>query len=259
MGKLAADFYERYGSEWSEPARRTAERRVTEYKVDRLASLMAGVRPKSIIDFGCGLGDALDLLAERFQPDSTIGIDLSTTMLAHARVAYPNREFIQGSVERLRDFQVDLITFFDVLEHLEDIPSALEAARGSACYVGIKIPLEKTWFVAMLNKLGLKEPRSRLYETEGHLYEFNHREVEALVRRCGLSIVNSRVDFTPKAVHFSDYMKARMRAKPGASGTIKSFLYEAMSLMPYAATRPVFETVNGTDLFLLCRSTNPCE
>ena len=130
--QLDQDFYEKFGTEWSSTDRRQFERIVTSYKVSDLCALMEGIRPKRILDFGCGLGDALDMLSKHFQITEAIGIDISSTMIAFVRKEYPEYTFIHGSIEKLKNIRVDLITFFDVLEHIEDVPAVLEVAKNRA-------------------------------------------------------------------------------------------------------------------------------
>jgi len=214
---------------------------------------MEGVRPKRILDFGCGLGDALDILAKHFQVTDAIGIDISSTMIAYAKKEYPEYTFIHGSIEKLKNIRVDLAIFFDVLEHLEDIPGILKLAKNSANYIGIKIPLEKPWLVSILNSLHLKERKSRLYNSEGHLYEFNRSEVEAILKQAGLKILKTKTDFLPKEIHFSAYVKNRMKAKSGCLARLKYYAYVALSKFPYRITRPLFWVVSGVNFFILCK------
>jgi len=254
MNQTPLEFYKKYGTEWFSTERRQIEKMTALYKVSGLCTLMEGLRPRQILDFGCGLGDALDILAKHFQITHAIGIDISSTMIEYARREYPEYTFMHGSIEELINFQADLITFFDVLEHMEDIPAVLQIAGSNADYIAIKIPLEKTWCIDLLNRLHLKEPKSRLYESERHLYEFNRSEVETILEQVGLKILKSKTNFVPKNIHFSPYMKNRMKAKSGRLAKPKYYSYVTLSRLPYALTRPLFQVVNGVDFFVLCKS-----
>jgi SAM-dependent methyltransferase len=247
-------FYEKYGIEWSSTDRRSTEAVVNSYKVFHLCSLMEGLRPKRILDFGCGLGDALDLLCMYFDTRDAIGIDISSTMIDYAQKAHPQYSFVQGGIEDFKNFRVDLVTFIDVLEHLEDIPTVLEVAKTYSDYIAIKIPLEKTWFIHLLNSFHLKERRSRLYLTEGHLYEFNRADVESILKEAGLTILKKKTAFIPKEVLFSVYMRNRMKTKSGCLARLKYNCYLALSKLPYTISRPLFRVANGVDFFVLCKS-----
>ncbi|MCF8057417.1 MAG: class I SAM-dependent methyltransferase [Desulfocapsa sp.] len=254
MEEISEDFYEEYGDQWASTGRGDLEKLTSLYKVTNLCSLMEGLELKRIVDFGCGLGDALDILFKTLKPEEAVGIDISSKMVAHARKRYPDYRFMDGDFTLLNEFQADLITFIDVLEHIDDIPQVLNLAKQHAKYIAVKIPLEKTWFIAALNNLHLKENKSRLFESEGHLYEFNQKEVDDILEQSGLEIVNRKVDFVPPKVHFSDYMKSRMQAKTGILGKVKYYLYLMLSKAPYTITRPLFEIVNGVDYFVLCKT-----
>jgi len=52
----------------------------------RLAEL--GIRPRSVLDFGCGTGSALPFLREILEPDSILGVDDSASSLDVARQAH---------------------------------------------------------------------------------------------------------------------------------------------------------------------------
>jgi ubiquinone/menaquinone biosynthesis C-methylase UbiE len=250
------DFYEKNAQQRISELNskhRYFEYRTNLYKVLNLCAIMEGLKPKSVLDFGCGLGGALNILASKFQIRDAIGIDISSTIIAYAKKEYPEYTFIQGNREKLRNIHVDLVTFFDVLEHLEDIPGILRLARNSANYIGIKIPLEKTWLISLLNNLHLKEKKSRFYSA-GHLYEFNQIEVERILRQAGLKILNKKSNFQPKEIQFSDITKNRMKAKSGYLAKLKYCAYTALTKFPYRVTCPLFQLINSRDFFVLCQA-----
>lgn len=250
------DFYEKHAQEWISELNskhQHFEYRTNLYKVLNFYAVMEGLKPKSILDFGCGLGGGLNILANNFKITNAIGIDISSTLIAYAKKKYPQYTFIQGDRQKLKKYRVDLVIFCDVLEHLEDIPGILKLARIRANYIGIKIPLEKTWLISLLNNLHLKEKKSRSY-WGGHLYEFDQREVQIILRRAGLKILAKKTNFQPKEIQFSDITKNRMKAKSGYLGKLKYYVYSVLSKFPYRVTRPFFQLVNGPDFFVLCQS-----
>jgi len=248
------EFYENYGTEWGETGRRLIEKITSTYKVTSLCGLLEGLSPERILDFGCGLGDNLDLLADHLHVQKAIGLDISSTMIDHAKKSYSKYTFVQGSIEELIKYKVDLVTFIDVLEHLEDIPAILQASRKVGRYVAVKIPLEKTWLNRILNALGLKDQKSRFFESEGHLYEFSRSDVEQILRQAGLTILKTRVDFMPKEALFSEPRKNRMKAKQGPFARLKYRLFIILGGLPYSLIRPIFQAVDGSDFFVLCES-----
>ncbi|MCK5283459.1 MAG: class I SAM-dependent methyltransferase [Nanoarchaeota archaeon] len=247
------EFYRRYGEEWSSFERRQFEYIATSYKVSNLCALMEGFRPQRIIDFGCGLGDALDMLAKHFQVIDAIGIDTSSTMITYAKKQYPEYTFLKGGIEKLKTTHADLITFFDVLEHTEDIPAFLKVAQRNAKYIGIKIPLEKSLLITLLNNLHLRQKRSRLYNSDGHLHEFNESDLDFIFKKVGLNVINKKVDITPKKLQFSRYMMNRMKAKVGGIARIKYAGNVILSKLPYSISSPLIQIINGTNFFVLLK------
>ena len=255
MNNIEHNFYEKYGLEWSRTERYKWERMAASYKVSNLISIMGDVKPKRMLDFGCGLGDGLSLLSKHFRSEYAVGIDISSTMIEFARKQYPDIHFEVGSVERIGDFRVDLITFFDVLEHIENMQQVLKISGEIAEYIGIVIPLEKTWLISLLNTLHLKEKRSRLYLSEGHLYELNGSDFEAILIAAGLEIVRSKKCFPTKELQFSSYMKNRIKSKQGILSRPKYWLYVVLSILPFWFTRPLFQIGAGTTFYVFCKRT----
>lgn len=224
------------------------------YKSSNLCALMEGLKVKRIIDFGCGLGDNLAFLARHLDASEAVGIDISSAMIGYAGRNYPGYKFVLGGIEELENYRADLVTFIDVLEHMDNIPAALQSAGNSGRYIGIKVPLERTWLIRVLNSLHLKENRSRFFESEGHLYEFSRRDVERLLRQAGLKILRARTAFMPKDAMFSEHRMGRMKAKKGRLAKLKYCLFVLLGKLPYAVVRQIFQSVDGVDFFVLCES-----
>jgi 2-polyprenyl-3-methyl-5-hydroxy-6-metoxy-1,4-benzoquinol methylase len=104
--------------------------------------LMAGLRPgDTLLDFGCGTGRLAVHAIPWLQGGRYIGIDISETMLAHARVLIDEKvpsppcsiEFVHQTTPEfsLPDKSVDMICAFSVFTHMEheDTYRYLRAAR----------------------------------------------------------------------------------------------------------------------------------
>lgn len=90
-------------------------------------------RDRQVLDAGCGEGFGTVLLAETAR--RVTGIDYSAPAVAAAAAAYgrPNLEFRQLDVAELPglDLRFDLITNFQVIEHLPDPTKFLTAVRSA--------------------------------------------------------------------------------------------------------------------------------
>lgn len=90
----------------------------------------SGWRSRKVLDVGCGTGGMLALLAEF--ADSVIGLDMSAEAAAHAQENAPAGVTARvGKIpEDIRqDGDLDLVTAFDVVEHIEDDIAALQCLR----------------------------------------------------------------------------------------------------------------------------------
>ncbi len=79
-----------------------------------------------ILDFGCGLGDAIPIYKEKFNNAEFIGIDISESAISKCREKYGEiAKFYQGSLKDVP--KVEVIIASNVLEH---ISNDIEVAKG---------------------------------------------------------------------------------------------------------------------------------
>jgi 2-polyprenyl-3-methyl-5-hydroxy-6-metoxy-1,4-benzoquinol methylase len=74
-----------------------------------------------LLDFGCGIGDFIELVKDRFK--EIVGIDINDYAIMFCKEKFRNSKnvtIVQGSYSDLEKFGMfDCITALDVLEHLE--------------------------------------------------------------------------------------------------------------------------------------------
>lgn len=96
--------------------------------------------PRSALDFGCGVGRLTRALAKRV--DRVVGVDISQTMLAHARANVPAATFSTT----IPDEQFDLIVSLIVLQHvpvrrgMEILRDLMSHLRGS---IVLQVPVSR--------------------------------------------------------------------------------------------------------------------
>lgn len=133
----------------------------------RFAETLASGR--RVLDAGCGTGYGIDLLAER--AESACGIDQSQETLNWATAKYSSGKstFAQAdcAVLPFRDDSFDLVTAFEVIEHLSNWKGLLLEARRVLTDSGQLL-------VSTPNRLYSEE--SRAEPNEFHVHEFDYAE-----------------------------------------------------------------------------------
>lgn len=93
--------------------------------------LALGVRTPEgkALDMGCGAGYGTEML--RLAGYQTLGVDISQEAIDYARSHYPDNQFVVSPIQVIDwNQKYDLITFFEVLEHL-DPEAGLRAIQGA--------------------------------------------------------------------------------------------------------------------------------
>jgi SAM-dependent methyltransferase len=84
-----------------------------------------------VLEIGCGTGNTLRVIRERFPQATLIGMDAFHSGLVHAKNR-TNASVVEGRIEHLPfRKRFALIAMFDVLEHIEDDVAALVAVHAS--------------------------------------------------------------------------------------------------------------------------------
>lgn len=127
----------------------------------------------SILDVGCGEGTITWDLAKYFPGAETTGIDFSIAGISCARASYtlPQLSFVHDVTSEALDQNYDLITAFEVLEHVEDWQELLgRMANAAQKFVMVSFPLG----------------RMRPFEVHvGHLRNFRRGQVEEFMESQG--------------------------------------------------------------------------
>jgi SAM-dependent methyltransferase len=131
-------------------------------------------RSLAVLDIGSGSGYGTAALAE--VATSATGIDLSSEAVDYAREHYnqPHLTFVPGSATDLPfpDQSFDLITAFEVIEHLADPAKLLSEARRVLRHDGL-------FLVSTPNKTYYAETRGSKGPNPYHLHEFAFDEFRA--------------------------------------------------------------------------------
>lgn len=107
------------------------------------------VKPRRVLDVGCGEGFTLDRLHKAKLGDKLVGIDFLKTAIEIGKKERPHLDLKEGSIFdiKFKDNSFDLVVCSEVLEHIEDPEKGLsELARVSSKYVLLSVPNEP-WFM----------------------------------------------------------------------------------------------------------------
>lgn len=156
----------------------------------------------SVIEFGCGTGEVL----ASCKPKRGLGIDFSEKILEIARDKYPQYEFRVADVEDFSPVEkFDYVIMSDLIDHLSDIPRAIENANRALNHNGrlIITTINPLWnpIFGLLERLRLKMP-------EGPHCFIPNRFIEFFCRIKGFNIISKgALMFIPKKVPlFSDLL-----------------------------------------------------
>jgi len=131
---------------------------------------------KRSLDIGCGAGYGVAELAQR--GGEAYGIDVASNAVAYARINYPlsNAHFAQASATALpfRDRSFDLVTAFEVIEHLTDWRALLAEARRVLSDDGV-------FLVSTPNKGYYTESRAEQGPNPFHVHEFEYAEFQIVL------------------------------------------------------------------------------
>jgi SAM-dependent methyltransferase len=189
----------------------------------------AGVRPRSLVEIGCGDGALLAELAARGLAPVLDGFELSppAAALARARGVARRVEAFDGAEVPADDSAYDLAVLSHVLEHTPEPMSLLREAARVAPAVLVEVPLED-------NRSAAREEKRDEAARIGHVQFFDRAAMRSLFRVAGLDVREELSDPLPYAHHafFAD-----TRGERGAAALKTAVRWGAWRVAPGVAER----------------------
>lgn len=145
---------------------------------------------KSFVDVGCGSGDIVKMIADSLSVNGFDSVafkayDVSPHVL---NIKNEGVEYIYGDFCESDEF-VDVVTLFDVFEHVPDTIEFIKSVSQRCKIIGFHIPLEYSLNFAMRNMF-----HSRLH-TPGHLVFMDIASALNLLAFSGLRVVDYEYTF----------------------------------------------------------------
>lgn len=169
-------------------------RRGAAEKVNSIEILMRSnaIKPKSILELGCGVGAVITECQRRGLATKYIGVDYATEAIEYLRKHSEGIEPLQADITDPNfciDDPVDVLVLSHVLEHLENPAIFLEAMKKSVkfSYAVIEVPLEDLIGSRIKSVL-----RDRTANKAGHVQFFTARTFEHLLMTTGFKIIGRR-------------------------------------------------------------------
>jgi 2-polyprenyl-3-methyl-5-hydroxy-6-metoxy-1,4-benzoquinol methylase len=134
-----------------------------------ILGILSRTRAASVLDVGCGDGTLL-ALARHARPDIAVwaGADISPAQVERMRARSPGVDFYAFDIQKTAlDRQFDLVLCSEVIEHLDDQPTALRNLSSMVTPGG---------------RLVLTCPAGRMYATEKHFGHIRHPTRDELQR-----------------------------------------------------------------------------
>ncbi len=202
-------------------------------------------RSRRVLDLACGAGYGAATLAEA--ATRVTGVDVSADAIAYAREHYDagNLEFLQGDATHvdLPDASFDLITAFELIEHLDDWRALLTEARRLLAHGG-------QFIVSTPNKLYYAESRQKAGPNPFHTHEFTFPEFQAALAEvfphAALFVQN----------HSSGVVFQPLRPSSGADLKLESGQFAPDSAHFFVAVCAATPQVGGSTFIYLPTSAN---
>lgn len=167
-------------------------------KIDVVLNRLPVVRDlkiKTMIDFGCGYGKALQNCTERLNLEKAYGFDFSEIAIDYAASNFESAKLeyhrlmsldLDESIKFMKSItggRIDCILLIDLLEHVPDCKNLMLKLSELTDLFIVKLPIEENIIDNYLGRKGYPSTK----QGNGHLREFNANTVYYFIRNIGLT------------------------------------------------------------------------
>ncbi|MFV2068796.1 MAG: class I SAM-dependent methyltransferase [Pirellulales bacterium] len=167
--------------------------------------------PGRLLDVGCAAGFFLKVASEKgWQVE---GVELSAEIASHAREEYGFQQVHVGTLESApyEPKSFDLLTMWDVVEHVSDPSAFMELARRFLKPDGLLILETQNVRSAFAERMGSKWQHYKHLE---HLYHFDPKTIQRLLDEAGFEILENTPELGGKHVSIAFIRERAERVSP---------------------------------------------
>lgn len=162
-------------------------------------------KPTSILDIGCGNGSLIRHMTSEFPAATVAGMDGYAEALLNCRKRNPDADLILQDLTKTpwmnTENRYDVVTFMDVLEHLDQPETTLTEAKKLLTEDGIVI-------ISVPARHELWSTRDNFL---GHRTRYDKKNLKALVEQSGLKIIHMNYLFS--YLYLPMWFNRKVRAK----------------------------------------------
>ena len=156
------------------------------WKAAQVLAALGGYCPAKICEVGCGAGEILRVLHDRWPETVFVGYDVSPIAIELARSRSSDRLTFELGDAADSDDTFDLMLVMDVIEHVPDPVAFLRSIGGKSKRTMLHIPLDLC-ALSVVRAEDLLEKRESL----GHLHYFTPETALAVVNDAGFRVTGS--------------------------------------------------------------------
>lgn len=172
------------------------------FRVLRAFELSYFYHPERILDVGCGRGLMLYYLKKYFKATYVVGTQFSPAVINHARKKYGlelKRGRLQENAETIKG-QLDCISFWHVLEHIDDVDGDIELSRVLLRNNGlllVEVPNSESFSQRLLKASWMG------WDIPNHLTHFTPTSLSNLLKRHNFKIIKKNYFSFEYSIFFS--------------------------------------------------------
>lgn len=236
LSQVNYDFYQEQWKNAGAYLDKSAGAKWYNYLIDRNLKYIEKNTVKKVLDIGCGVGNKTYFLAKKLPNAKVVGTDFSETGIKEAQKYFSakNLKYKVGDASGTKkNSKADLVTFFEVLEHVDSWTEVLGETlkQTDAKYVMIGSPTGKRY------EGGIHT---------GHVLHFKKGEIEEFMRKNGYKTVKaSYAGFPFVSPIFRDLSQAMQKQYAGFVKSEPSRLHAVINTVWYVLFRYLSTTKMG--------------